>query len=209
MPGVHAAAEVLQNPSDYLEAADFERRCWPAKVVGAGLTTYMVSIEPSFAERLFDADLAGTTLFAREPVLGLSREHVYYCPPTNATKNVEGPGRVLWYVKQRGRGHPVGHVRAVSHLVDVVRDRPRTLYSRYARLGAYTQEQVESAAQRTGRAMAMRLTDTEVLNTPVSLGDLREIWNSAGHRFQAPQSPIRVHEHMFCLIYRQSSLYAR
>jgi GNAT superfamily N-acetyltransferase len=204
--GIRPASELPDGPSDLEAAAVYERRHWPAKIVGAGLITYMVSIEPSFAERLFDAQLAEATLFSRDPALGLSREHVYYRSP-GTTKNLAGPARVLWYVKQKP-GHPVGHVRAVSHLVEVVRDRPRTLYNRYARLGVWTQQQVEAAGKRTGEAMALRVTDTELLKRPLSLDALRAAYDSVGKRFVAPQGPIRVDEHTFCLLYGQSSAYA-
>jgi predicted transcriptional regulator len=204
--GIHAAGEVLDGSHSPESAAVFERRRWPAKVIGAGLVTYMVSIEPSFAERLFEANLADATLFSRDPVLGLSREHVYYRAPGNS-RNLAGPARILWYVKQKP-GHPVGHVRAVSHLVEVVRDRPRTLHKRYARLGVWSQQQVEEAGQGTGEAMALRVTDTELLEHPLNLDALRTAYSSVGKRFAAPQGPIRVDEHMFCLLYRQSSTYA-
>lgn len=204
--GIHDATTTLGDPPSRSAAAAYERRHWPAKVIGTDLTTYMVSIEPSFAESLFDADLADATLFARETALGLSREHVYYRPP-GTTRNLAGPARVLWYVKQKP-GHQVGHVRAVSHLVEVVRGRPRTLHSRYARLGVWSQEQVEQAGRRTGEAMALLVTDTELLARPISLDALRAAYASVGRRFAAPQAPVRVDEHMFCLLYRQSSSYA-
>jgi predicted transcriptional regulator len=204
--GIHDAADVLGGTRETRAAATYERRHWPAKVMGAGLITFMISIEPSFAERLFDARLAETTLFAREPVLGLSREHVYYRSPGNS-KSLAGPARVVWYVKQRPPGHPVGHVRAISHLVEVEVDRPRTLYSRHARLGVWTQAQVAKAAEPSGRAMALRLADTELLERPVSIGELRSIYEGEGKRFSAPQGPVSISERMFCLIYGASSSY--
>jgi predicted transcriptional regulator len=204
--GMHEGPSVLDDPLSTLAAAEFERRYWPAKVIGAGLPTYMVSIEPSYAQGLFDADLADTTLFRREPVLGLSREQVYYRSP-GTSRNLVGPGRVLWYVKQKRPGHPVGHVRAVSHLLDVICDRPRTLHSRNKTLGVWSREEVERAGQRTGQAMALRLTDTELLAKPISLSSLRNAFAAEGLRFQAPQAPVRVPEHMFCRLYRASSAY--
>jgi predicted transcriptional regulator len=206
-PGIYPAAEVLDEDATAIDAAVFERRNWPAKVVGAGLTTFMVSIEPSYAERLFDANLAGATLFSTDPVLGLSREHVYYRPPGTA-RALAGPGRILWYVKGGKAGHRVGHVRAVSHLIEVARDRPRTLHNRYSRLGVWTEKQVEQAARRTGQAMALRVTDTELLERPMSLPMLRTTYQEGGESFHAPQAPIRVPEHMFCLVCRRSSRYA-
>jgi GNAT superfamily N-acetyltransferase len=204
--GIHEASEVLGDEADPVSASAFERLNWPAKVVGAGIATFMISIEPSYAEQLFDANLAGATLFSRDRALGLSREHVYYRPP-GTNRSLAGPARVVWYVKGGKAGHPVGHVRAVSHLVEVLRDRPRTLYRRFARLGVWDQTQVEQAAERTGQAMALRLTDTELLDRPIDLPRLRSIYAEAGESFHAPQAPVRMHEHTFCLLYRQSSRY--
>lgn len=205
--GMHQASEVLGDAADAVSASAFERLNWPAKVVGAGIATFMLSIEPSYAEQLFDANLAGATLFSRDRALGLSREHVYYRPP-GTNRSLAGPARVIWYVKGGKAGHPVGHVRAVSHLVEVLCDRPRTLYRRFARLGVWDQTQVAQAAERTGQAMALRLTDTELLDRPLDLPRLRSIYKEAGEIFHAPQAPIRVHEHTFCLLYQESSRYA-
>lgn len=205
--GFVASETVLSGELTARSAAAIERMHWPAKVIGAGLKTFMVSIEPAWAERLFDANLADATLFARDPGLGLSREHVYYRPPGNS-KALAGPARVLWYVKGGRTGHREGHIRAVSQLADVVCDRPRTLHSRYARLGVWERAQVEAAANRNGQAMALRLTDTELLQRPLSLGVLREIYAGEGRSFHAPQGPVEVDERMFCLLYQRSSGYA-
>ena len=205
--GIVAGERALAGQLTPRAAAAFERMRWPAKVTGAGLKTFMVSIEPAWAERLFDANLADATLFPRDPALGLSREHVYYRPPGNS-KALAGPARVLWYVKGGRPGHPEGHVRAVSHLAEVVRDRPRTLHSRFAHLGVWEQAQVEAAARRSGQAMALRLTDTELLQRPLSLAVLRNIYAQEGRAFHPPQGPVEVDERMFCLLYERSSSYA-
>ena len=192
---------------DQVAAAAYERRNWPVKVRGAGLVTWMVAIRPAFAEQLFDTALAEGTLFPRQQELGLSRELVYYRAPGNLT-GLGPPARILWYVSQQPPGHPVGQVRAVSQLAEVAVDRPRSLHGRFARLGVWSQREVERAAKRTGQAMALRFTDTEVFQTPVSLPELREIYGRQGKKFTAPFGPIRVPEHMFCLIYAQASRYA-
>jgi len=205
--GLHAAEAVLEENPTERDGAVWERRHWPGKVLGAGLKTFMVSIEPAWAERLFEATLAEATLFPRDPVLGLGREHVYYRGP-GRSRSLRGPARVLWYVKGGRPGHPTGHVRAVSHLIEVIVDRPRTLHGRFARLGVWTRTEVEAAASRTGSAMALRLTDTELLARPLGLSELRKLYANHDRKFTAPQSPIVVDEHMFCLIYEESSAYA-
>jgi hypothetical protein len=56
--------------------------------------------------------------------------------------------------------------------------------------------------------MAIRFVDTEVFTAPLYLRALERLWAEDGQQFFAPQSPTVVDEHMFCLIYQQSSAYA-
>jgi hypothetical protein len=52
---------------------------------------------------------------------------------------------------------------------------------------------------------ALRFTDTEVFERPLALATLHEIYQNEGETFRAPQSPQRVTERMFCLLYRRAS----
>ena len=193
--------------ADRDSAAVIERTRWPGKVRGAGLPTYMVAIQPVFAERLFDSGLAAETLLSRELGLGLSREHVYYRAP-NPGGFIGAPARILWYVSGGRPGHPEGELRAVSHLVEVVVDSPNVLCRRFERLGAWTYEQVCDVADRKGRAMALRVADTELFDIPLGLQALRRTYQEVGETFQPPFSPIEVDEPIFVLLYRRSSAYA-
>lgn len=211
-PGLAEAGTTLdlhQNPTlpSALAAAALERKRWPLKVVGAHVPNFMVSINPSWAEQLFDTDLAAATLFGRNLDLGLSREHVYYRSP-GAAGGIKHPARILWYVRGGVAGHEVGHLRAVSQLEEVVTGEPRSLYQRFARLGVWNGEQVHTAADANGRVMALRFVDTEVFTQPLSLGELRATYREESLDFTAPQSPRRVDEHMFRLLYRRASSYA-
>ena len=187
-------------------AAVIERSRWPTKVSGAGLPTYLVAIQPVFAERLFDSKLAEQTLLHRELGLGLSREHVYYRAP-NLGGFISAPARVLWYVSGGRPGHPDGELRAVSHLAEVVIDSPKVLCRRFERLGAWRYEQVCDAAGRKGQAMALRVVDTELFDDPLDLKALRAVCEEIGTTFRPPFSPIEVDESVFELLYRRSSAY--
>jgi GNAT superfamily N-acetyltransferase/predicted nucleic acid-binding protein len=192
-------------------AGALERTRWPLKVIGAGIPTYMVAIEAAWAESLFDAILAEGQLFPRDGTLGLSREHVYYRSAFNG-HGISSPARILWYVKAaRTRGSGIqrtAHLRAVSHLDEVIRERPRTLHQRFARLGAWTREQVETAAGGRRQAMALKVVDTEILARPISLDGLRAIYRGVGESFHPPQAPAEVDEEMFRRLYERSSAYA-
>jgi GNAT superfamily N-acetyltransferase/predicted nucleic acid-binding protein len=198
----------LRRPedADLMEAAAMERERWPLKILGAGIPTYMVAIEPVWAERLFDSDLASRTLLHRDLALGLSREHVYYRSPTLGS-NITAPGRILWYVRGGRPGHPEGEIRAVSRLVEVVSGPAIALHRRFARLGVWSREEVAAAA-RNGQVMGLRIEDTELLRWPSGLPELRTTFERAGLRFRPPQSPIEIDDSEFELIYRRSSGYA-
>lgn len=190
------------------EAIAFEEEFWPAKVVGAGIDSFLVPIKVAFAEALLDPGLAEQSLIPRRLGLGLNREHVYYRSTRNA-RGIRKGSRILWYVTGDSAVHPWGSVRAVSRVADVVVGRPRSLHARFERFGVYSLEQVSAAQDRNGEVMALRFVDTEVLDTPLDLGSLRDLWAENGERFVAPQSPTAVGEHMFCLVYERSSRYGR
>ena len=175
-------------------ASEIERRCSPLKVIGAAIPTYLVPIRPPFAADLFDSGLSEEMLFGRSPVLGLSREHVYY---SGSTARLRTPARILWYVSGK-----VGEVRATSRLEEVVRDRPLTLHRRFSHLGVWKREEVLRAGGRTGRALAMRFSDTELFAHPVGLDDLTALAEECCHTLVL-RSPHEVPERMFVSIYRR------
>jgi ribosomal protein S18 acetylase RimI-like enzyme/predicted nucleic acid-binding protein len=197
----------LASASNLAEAAGLlERQRWPLKILGAGIPAFVVPIKPRWAEELFDTGLAEGTLFDRQTALGLAREHVYYRRPRN-DRGMQAPARILWYVST-SRGHPIGHLRAVSKLAEVVVGKPDVLYRRFCRLGTYDRDQVRAAADRSGRVMALRFVDTELLQRPIGLEALRGMWGRTGRDFTVP-SPQPVDEDMFAELYSRSSDYAR
>lgn len=194
------------GPASVAEIVAAERRCWPQKLVGGALPTFMLSIHPTYAAQLFESNLAETTLFGRDLALGLSREHAYY-RGCGWDGGLRAPARLLWYVKAtRQTGN--GYLAAVSTLLEVTKGRPRSLHQRFARLGVWSRKEVERAAGNTMHVMALRFADTELLAHRVELHELRKVYAEAGLQFNAPQSPQRVPEHMFRLLYRQASTYA-
>ncbi len=210
--GVFAAEDVPElrgvEGGDAAElAAALERTRWPMKVIGAGLSTFVIPIRPPWAEQLFDSTLAAQTLFGREPRLGLSREHVYYRSPLNANR-IAAPARLLWYVSGQTTGQAEGSIRAVSQLAEIVVGRPRTIHQRFARLGVFDVHQVLRAAGTSGRVMALRFTDTELLEKPIRLTEIHSIAQSEGGRFVAPPSPRQIDEMLFARLYREASAHA-
>jgi hypothetical protein len=208
-PGLVHADQVpeLASASNLADAAAlFERQRWPIKILAAGIPVFIVPIRPRWAEELFDTGLAERTLFDRQTALGLAREHVYYRRPRN-DRGMQAPARILWYVSA-SRHHPVGHLRALSTLAEVLVGKPDVLYRRFSRLGIYDRNQVRVAADRDGRVMALRFVDTELLHRPIDLEELRALWASTGKDFAVP-SPQPVDEEMFAELYSRGSEYAR
>ncbi len=184
--------------------SELEKRHHPLKISDGGLASFLIPIAPAFAADLFDTKLSEGSLFQRDSTLGLSREHVYYRAPL-AAGGLTAPARVAWYVSA-GSGSQSGTtkaVRAVSRLDEVVIGDPVVLHGRFARLGVYSRPQVEQAA-RDGVVMAIRISDTELLETPVSLDTLRDLAADEGHT-PFLQSVWKMPTSLFEKIYRQGA----
>lgn len=205
--GLLRADEIgVAGPLSLEKAVRYEDAFWPAKVIGAEVPTYIVPIKVPFAEALLDAGFSEQSLLPRQLGLGLDREHVYYRSTQNA-RGISPGARILWYVTGDAPVHPRGSIRAVSQVADVVTGRPKRLHARFKRFGVYSLKQVSAKADGNGEVMALRFTNTEVLERPLSVDDLETIWDGQGDRFYAPQSPTLIHEHMFALLYTRSSRY--
>ncbi|MEO5663104.1 MAG: hypothetical protein ABIR39_07460, partial [Nocardioides sp.] len=183
-----APAEDGSLPAARVLAA-LERSHWPLKVRDAGLKCFLVPIRPAPADALLGRD---TGLWDSDPVLGLSRQHVYYRAPSPPV--LDTPGRVLWYVSGEGI------VVAASRLDQVVVADPATLHGRFRHLGVLGISQIQKQARR-GEAMAVRFGDTEFFSRPVPLARLRAI-NS---RLEPLPSPRQIDEEDFFRVYEEGA----
>lgn len=207
--GILKAGEIgIDGPLSLEKAVRYEDTFWPAKVIEVEVPTYIVPIKVSAAEALLDAGFSEQTLVPRQLGLGLDREHVYYRSTQNA-RGISPGARILWYVTGDAPVHPRGSIRAISQVADVVTGRPKSLHARFERFGVYLLEQVSALADGNGEVMALRFTNTEVLERPVLIDDLETIWEQQGDRFYAPQSPTLIDERMFVLLYGRSSRYVK
>ena len=148
-------------------AALAERWFEPFVVVGAGIPAYYVPIRHGWATDLVDVGLAADQLLQRPWRLGLRRELVYYRSPLNS-RGIAAPARLVWYVSGSGPG--AGNVRGVSHLTDVAVDEPKRLYQRFRALGVWAERDVQMAAGKGPKAMALRFTATRRVG-PLPLRD--------------------------------------
>lgn len=180
--------------------SEVEHLLWPAKVTDVDVPTYIVPIQPRWAQHLFEERLASQTLFGAAPELALSPESVYYRakrPPT-----VLAPGRILWYVSWDKRYEGSGQVRACSRIEEVVLDKPETLYRRFRRLGIYTLDDLLKVVHGDPDAtmMAIRFSDTELFASPISWESLQDMLSKEGCRSQI-QSPYKISGQLFKKLY--------
>lgn len=181
--------------------ARVERALWPAKLLGTGLPCFIVPIQPSWAQHLFDVNLAERTLFGADPQLAMNSENAYYRAAKPAI--LTAPGRVLWYVSQDSAYHGSMALRACSYLDEVIVARPKDAYRRFQRLGVYAWRDVFQIAggDINKEIMAFRFTKTELLNTPVPWARLQDVLRRHGKASQF-QSPTKITEACFLELYQ-------
>ncbi|MBY8882213.1 GNAT family N-acetyltransferase [Actinacidiphila acidipaludis] len=181
-------------------AALVERAWWPAKVIDSELPSFLVPIKPRWSTELFNVP---AMLIPRSDVLGISREHVYY--RSSGRRGVSVPARLLWYVSE-GKSPVEGQmVMGSSRLDEVFIDTPDSLFSKFEHLGVYGRAEVQEAADASGRAMALRFSDTEIFPKPVTLRRLTSLARELGLAW-SPSSLIslsKIKNELFQAIYQE------
>jgi GNAT superfamily N-acetyltransferase/predicted nucleic acid-binding protein len=198
-------ARAIQE-QDRLALADVERRLWPAKVLDANIPTFVLAIEPAWAQHLFDEEIARQTLWGARLDLALRFENVYYRSSRNS-RGISSPARILWYVIH-DRHHPLSrHIRACSLLNEVAVGRPRPLFRRFQRLGIYEWHDVLRTAKGSTKndIMALRFSNTELFHNPVSLEALRKILRDIEDKRPVLQSPQPISPQSFARLYTMGS----
>lgn len=158
--------------------ADIEKILWPAKIIDANIYNFVVPIKPIWAEALFDERLANQSCLENSIELALRREVVYYRSVKNPG-GLQAPGRILWYVSQDKRSYcqeEIGAIRACSRLDEVIVGQPKILYQQFRRLGVYTYNDIQKINNNIeGNIMAIKFSDTEVFNNPISFTNAKKI----------------------------------
>ncbi|MCS6245829.1 MAG: GNAT family N-acetyltransferase [Opitutus sp.] len=180
-----------------LPAPVMEERYWPAKVLGEGVDTYIISIKATWAAQLFDKHLAEEELFGAFARLALNREQVYYRSARAA--GLSAPARILWYVCKDDGTDGAMAIRACSRLLSFETGTAKELFRRYQRIGIYQWREILAAADNKPFAdiMAIRFADTESFTQPVPVAVVR----SLGIKSQF-QSPTKITEAQFAAIYK-------
>ncbi|WP_236242422.1 GNAT family N-acetyltransferase [Streptomyces sp. CC228A] len=175
-----------------------ERVWWPAKLIDTALPSFIAPIKPRWSTELFDVP---AMLVPRDDVLGISREHVYYRSPGHRGESV--PARILWYVSEGTSGQQGKMVIGCSRLDEVVIDDPDTLFSRFEHLGVYGHAEVRAAADVSGKAMALRFSDTEIFPVQVTHARVTVLAKGLGLRWVPPMQLSKISNALFQAMYEE------
>jgi hypothetical protein len=195
------ASGLRETPvTDAAKLAEFESFMWPTKILDAEIPSYIIPIQPGWAQHLFDEHLAGQELFGARADLALNCEAVYYRAKTLC--GLTAPARILWYVSQNDDFSGAGSIRASSRLEEFLVDTPKKLYTRYRRLGVYKWRNVYALAKEdvNNRIMAIRFSDTELLTKSILWPEMRNLLTAGGIRSQI-QTVTRIPSKLFASLY--------
>ena len=163
---------------------DMERSCSPL-LSDTVQNCFLIPIRPIFARDLIDRHLSSIDMFGGDPAVLLRWSKVYYRAATHY-KMLQAPGRILWYVSGDSR-----EIVAISHLDEVVLDRPKELFRRFRRYGAFEWRDLYDTCggDVSSTVMALLFSHTFSLRRRVPLD---EIWNvfdedGVGHSLQSPR----------------------
>lgn len=186
--------------TDVRKLAEFEDLLWPAKIVDAEIPSFIIPIQPGWAQHLFDEHLASQELFGARADLALNCEAVYYRAKTLC--GLQAPARILWYVSQNDDFSGAGSIRACSRLEDFSVDTPKQLFRRFRRLGVYEWRNVYELAKKdvNNNIMAIRFSDTELLTKSIPWPEMRKLLTAEGIRSQI-QTVTRIPSELFATLY--------
>lgn len=192
-------AELLPDCAENYEemsAVELERSCSPL-TSNASQSFFLISIKPNYARNLVDRHLSSSDLFGGDPDVLLRWSNVYYRAATHH-KTLKPPGRILWYVS----GVPK-EIAAVSHLDDVVLDRPKELYRRFRRYGTYEWRNLYATCggDISKNVMALLFSHTLPLRRRIPLKEIWRVFDEDGVA-RSLQSPRKIQRSTFQKLFK-------
>jgi GNAT superfamily N-acetyltransferase len=200
-----ASKNLRRTPlSDTKMLAEFEALLWPAKITDAGIPSFIIPIQPRWAQHLFDEHLANQQLFGARADLALNCEAVYY--RTKSRCGLTTPARILWYVSQDNEFSGAGSIRAFSRLDEIHVGKPKELYRRFRRLGVYEWRDVFQLAKTDvdNEIMALRFSNTALLAKPIPWHDMQKLLTAEGIRSQI-QTATQIPSRLFATLYTRGT----
>jgi ribosomal protein S18 acetylase RimI-like enzyme/predicted nucleic acid-binding protein len=178
---------------------ELEKNCWPLKLSGANISSYVVPIRPHWAAQLFDARLAEGDLFGAKLETALALENVYY---SSSSVAIPVGARILWYVSDT-----VKEIRACSISLGSVRAPARDLFRQFRRLGIYRwQDLMRKTGENPDQLMhGYRFAFTERFEKSVKWSEFQEILASHTGHGNPVAGPVRLPEQVFLDVYRTAT----
>lgn len=184
----------------FYKTYNLERHLSPLKIKNLEIPTYIISIQPQWAEKLFDDKSSEElNLFETKDELLLNRENVYY---RSAKNNLKSPSRILWYISENKTTKCKGKIRAVSYIDDVFIDSPKKLYKQFRNLGVYEWEQINKTANGKDELMAFVFSDTELFKNSISLKNLKELMKKMESKNFMVLSPVEIKTETYLALYK-------
>lgn len=194
-------AECGMDDSQFLFNYNLERYLSPVKIKELEIPTYIVSIQPQWAEQLFDdKSHEKLALFEPEYELLLNRENVYY---RSANPRVlKSPARILWYISANKSTGGIGKISACSYIDEIFIDDPKKLYKQFKQLGIYEWKHISETAKDKNEVMAFVFSDTELFKSSMSLSQIKAIIKKMENKNFMPLSPIEIKTETYLAIYK-------
>ena len=169
-----------------MSGLELERCCSPL-ISDATQRYFLISIKPSFARNLVDRSLSSSDMFGGDPDVLLRWSNVYY-RAANQHKMLTAPGRILWYVSGYSK-----EIAAISHLDEVVLDRPKELFRRFRRYGTFEWRDLYETCggDVSKKVMALLFSHTLPLRRRVPLDEIWKVFDEDGVA-RSLQSPRRI-----------------
>jgi len=200
--------ELLQNGlkqnKENLYQVEVERLLWPLKFSNLDLPVYIIPIQAVWASELFDYKASNNTLFGSQSKLVWNRENVYF--RSRYPVSEKAPGRILWYVSNsKYEGSRSKAIVATSYIDQVEIDRPKAIFRKYKMFGIYKWKHIYKLAKNdiNNEIKAIKFSDTEVFENPVSLDRVNSILVDNGRKPNTFASPLEVSNKIFIVIYNE------
>lgn len=176
--------------------SDLQQCCSPVSL-SSEEDCFLIPIRPGYALSLVDQRQAANDLFGGDTNVLLKWDNAYYRKKTHH-RMLTPPGRLLWYVSGTQR-----RVVAISQLDDVEVGTPGDLFRKYRGLGILDWNQIYEMCDGDTHTdiMALKFSHTFPLRQPISLEELRNIYEEDGINLVL-QSPSKVHPTTFKKLFR-------
>lgn len=185
----------------FLIKYNLERHLSPLKIQDLEIPTYIISIQPQWAERLFDDNSEEKlALFEPEYELLLNRENVYY--RSAFPKILKSPARILWYISENKSTSGKGKIRASSYIDEIFIDDPKKLYKQFKQLGVYEWKHVSETANKKKEVMAFVFSDTELFKNPISLIATKTLIKKLENKNFMALSPVEIKTETYLALYK-------